>query len=382
MRSFNERAQLLGESIFTTLSAQAKAAGAINLSQGFPDFEGPQWVRDLAKSALDRAGKNQYAPAYGAPGFLAALSASYQKHYHLSYDPQGEVLVTNGATEALYCALTALLNPGDEVVVFEPYYDSYLASVQLAGARLKPVTLNLPDLSFDLEDLRAQVSEKTKLLVLNNPHNPTGKVFSPEELEAIAQLAVEFDLWVLSDEVYEFLTFEAPHQPIAQLPGMRERTLTISSVGKTLSLTGWKIGWVCGPRELIAEVNRIHQYVSFCVAHPLQEALAEAWPQMDGYLAEFRATYLNRRNLLVSGLKDCGLEVLSPQGTYFALARTPEGTDDLNYCQELITLKKVATIPLSPFYGRSDQGRRWVRFCFAKREETLLNALVNLRGPA
>jgi N-succinyldiaminopimelate aminotransferase len=368
------------ESIFSTITQLSNAHQAINLAQGFPDFDGPSWVRDLAKAALSRE-KNQYAPSYGIPSLRAAIARNYEKHYSLSYDPAAEILVTNGATEAIYCAVKALVNPGDEVVVFEPLYDSYAAALQLARAEIKIVTLKAPDFNYELVELKAAVNSKTKLLILNNPHNPAGKVFTVRELDEIAALARENDFYVMSDEVYEFLTFENKHVPIASLPGMKDRVITISSIGKTLSLTGWKIGWACGPAALIKAAHNVHQFVSFCVAHPLQEAIAEALPRMDAYLAQFRAAYAARRILLVDGLKARGYDVRTPQGTYFAVARIPEGREDVEYCRELIVAKKVAAIPMSAFYLRSGEGRKLIRFCFAKKEETLRKALERL-GPS
>jgi len=379
VKSVNFETQNLKESIFSTITGLALQHQAINLAQGFPDFEGPQWILDLAKSALDQ-GKNQYAPSFGIAPLREAIAAIYRHTYGLEFDPGKEIVVTNGATEAIYSTVRALLNPGDEVVAFEPLYDSYLASVQLAKGVLKPVTLKLPDFHFDVEELRRQITPRTKLLILNNPHNPTGRVFTRAELEGIARIAVENDLYVLSDEVYEYLTFDVPHIPIATLPGMGERTLTISSIGKTLSLTGWKIGWVCAPAPLAKAVHNIHQFISFCVAHPLQAALAQALPRLGEYLPQFRADYHARRDLLVGGLKELGFQVIAPQGTYFAIAQVPEGTSDVEYSQNLILTKKVATIPTSPFYIQSQEGKKLVRFCFAKKETTLKQALENLKG--
>jgi len=377
MKPVNSIVESFKESIFTTLTQLAIKHEAINLAQGFPDFDGPAWIHDLAKTAIAE-GKNQYAPSYGIPSLRAAIAKNYERFYSLKYDPANEVLITNGATEAIYCAITALINPGDEVIVFEPLYDSYAASLQLAKADIKVVTLKAPDFNFDLVTLKFQVSEKTKLLILNNPHNPTGKVFSKQELIDIADLARKYDFYIMTDEVYEFLTFDGQHIPIASLPGMKERVITISSIGKTLSLTGWKIGWACGPAALINAVHNVHQFVSFCVARPLQEAIAEALGRLDEYLPEFRAAYAKRRALLVDGLKSRGFKVMTPQGTYFAVSEVPDGRDDVEFTKDLIAKKKVAAIPMSAFYLRSTEGTKLIRFCFAKREETLCKALSNL----
>ncbi|OGH00504.1 MAG: hypothetical protein A2600_05785 [Candidatus Lambdaproteobacteria bacterium RIFOXYD1_FULL_56_27] len=379
MKPLNPLLSRLEESIFSTITQLSNQHQAINLAQGFPDFEGPQWVLELAQEALLAGGKNQYAPSWGLPALRQALADSYRSLYGLTYDPAQEILVTNGATEAIYATIAALVSPRDEVVAFEPLYDSYLASVTLAQGNLKTVTLNAPGFGFDLEELKAQVGPKTKLLILNSPHNPTGKVFSQKELEEIAQLAERFDFYILSDEVYEFLTYQVPHLPVASLPGMQKRVITCSSVGKTFSLTGWKIGWVAAPKELAAGIHKVHQYLCFCVTHPLQVALAKAWPQWPDHLTQFRREYQHKRDLLAQGLTQAGFEVLVPQGTYFLLAQTPPGKTDLEFCRELILDCKVATIPTSVFYQHSDQGKRMIRFCFAKRETTLNQALAQLQ---
>lgn len=377
MKPFNKNTLALKESIFTTITQLAIKNAAINLAQGFPDFDGPDFVLKTAERIL-KEGRNQYAPALGAPSLLNAIAGNYKKYYNLEYNPAGEILVTNGATEAIYCTISALVNEGDQVVTFEPMYDSYLAAVNLAGAQIKAVTLNQPDFTFDPAELKAAVSDKTKLLILNNPNNPTGHVFNLEELTLIAQLAVKHDFYVLSDEVYEFLTFEKKHIPMATLPNMKERVITISSVGKTLSLTGWKVGWACSSPEIIKAINSVHQFVSFCVAHPLQLAIAEVWPNLDNYLAEFKKSYLSKRDLLTKGLQELGFKVFVPEGTYFALAQVPNGQTDIEYCQKLILEKKVAVIPTSAFYIKSNEGQKFIRFCFAKKDETLIQGLKNL----
>ena len=351
---------------------------AINLSQGFPDFDGPSWVSDLAVKALKEA-KNQYAPSMGVLSLREAIAHNYARFYNYQVNPLSEVVVTNGATEAIFCACLALLNPGDEVVVLEPFYDSYLASIKLSGAKAIPVTLKAPDFHFDIEELKAAISDKTKLLIVNNPHNPTGKVFTAEEIKIIGDLAKKHDFYLLSDEVYEFLTFDVAHKPTATYEDLKERTITISSTGKTFGLTGWKIGWAIGPAALIKAIHNVHQFSTFCVAHPLQVAMAEALMKMDEYLVDFRADYKKKKELLVTGLKELGFNVLSPKGTYFAMALLPEGENDIDYCKKLIVEKKVATIPTSAFYIKSDEGSRMIRFCFAKKDETLLGALENLK---
>lgn len=377
MKALNTIVEQFSESIFSTMTRLAMENKAINLSQGFPDFDGPRWVIDLAAKALTEE-KNQYAPSMGILPLRQVIADNYQRLYDLKVDALSEVVVTNGATEAIFCTCLALLNPGDEVVILEPSYDSYSASINLTGAKAIPVTLKAPDFHFDIEELKAAVSDKTKLLIVNNPHNPTGKVFSAAEIKIIGDLAKKHDFYLLSDEVYEFLTFDLAHKPTATYDDLKERTITISSTGKTFGLTGWKIGWAVGPAKLIKAIHNVHQFSTFCVAHPLQVAMAQALNNLDQYLVGFKADYLRKKNLLVNGLKECGFNVLSPQGTYFAMVLLPEGENDIDYCKKLILEKKVATIPTSAFYLKSNEGSRMIRFCFAKKDETLHQALSNL----
>lgn len=378
MKPLNTTVEQFSESIFSTMTKMAMENKAINLSQGFPDFDGPAWVSDLAAKALKEE-KNQYAPSMGILPLREAIAHNYNRFYGYNLNPLSEIVVTNGATEAIFCACLALLNPGDEVVVLEPFYDSYLASIKLAGAKAIPVTLKAPDFRFDLNELKAAISEKTKLLIVNNPHNPTGKVFSAQEIKVIGDLAREHDFYLLSDEVYEFLTFDIAHKPTATYEDLRERTITISSTGKTFGLTGWKIGWAAGPASLIKAIHNVHQFSTFCVAHPLQVAMAEALMKMDEYLVEFKSEYKRKKEILVQGLKEAGFDVLAPKGTYFVMALLPEGENDIETCKKLILEKKVATIPTSAFYLKSDEGSRMIRFCFAKKDETLQAALKNLK---
>lgn len=378
MKPISTTVKYFQESIFTTMTKLALEHKAINLSQGFPDFDGPRWVIDLASKALGE-NKNQYAPSMGILPLREAIAHNYKRFYNFDLNPLNEVVVTNGATEAIFCTCMALLNPGDEVIVLEPFYDSYLASIKLAGARVVPVTLRAPDFSFDLNELKAAINSKTKLLIVNNPHNPTGKIFTSDEIKIIGKLARENDFYILSDEVYEFLTFETKHVPTACYEDLKERTITISSAGKTFGLTGWKIGWAIGSAEVIKAIHNVHQFSTFCVAQPFQWALAEALVKMDDYLLEFKAEYLKKRNFLVSGLKECGFNVLNPAGTFFVMALLPKGETDVDYCKKLILEKKVATIPTSAFYLKSDEGTKMIRFCFAKKDETLESALVNLK---
>lgn len=378
MKELNKTVGQFNQSIFSSITGLAIKHGAINLAQGFPDFEGPDWILELAQKALVDH-KNQYAPSYGLLSLRQNISAQYETYYNLSYRAEDEILVTNGATEAIYCTIGALINPGDEVIVFEPFYDSYLAALQMAQAKIKFVTLKKPDFNFDFNELKNSFSEKTKLVILNSPHNPTGKVFSKSELEEVASLAVAHNCYILSDEVYEFLTYDCAHMPLACLPEMKSRVLTVSSIGKTLSLTGWKIGWVCGPADLIKAIHHLHQFVTFCVAHPLQDAIAKAIPNLSSYIINFKKDYREKRDLLCDQLRQLNWKVYQPKGTYFALAEVPHGFSDLEFCQNLIIDKKVASIPLSSFYAQSDEGKSLIRFCFAKKNQTLVSAVNNLK---
>lgn len=375
-RSFvTSRLRPFGTSVFAEMTALANEHGAINLSQGFPDFEGPADIVDEAVRAL-REGHNQYARSMGMPKLVEAIAAHQRAHYGLEVDPLRGVVVTCGATEAIAVALLGLLEPGDEVLLFEPFYDSYPAMVALAGAVPRFVTLRFPDFTLDEEQLRAQLSPKTRMIVLNTPHNPTGKVFTRAELDVIARVVEERDLLVLADEVYEHLTFDdAVHVPFATLPGMFARTLTASSTGKTYSFTGWKVGWLTGPPALVAAAQAAHQFTSFAGATPLQLAMGEALTRFsDAFFAELRREYTERRDFLVRALEECGFDVAVPRGTYFVLAdftRLFDG-DDRAFARHLTAYAKVAAIPPTPFYAAApEEGRRLARFAFCKKRETL-----------
>jgi aspartate/methionine/tyrosine aminotransferase len=378
MKSFNSTVENFKESIFSTMTKMANEHNAINLSQGFPDFDGPSFVIDYAKNALMQGhiGKNQYAPSMGILPLRENIARNYQRFYKLDYNPNTEIVITNGATEAIFCTIMGLVNPLDEVIVFEPFYDSYLATIEMARAVPVPVTLKRPDFKYDLNDLKKAITSKTKLLILNNPHNPTGKVWSKEEITEIAKLAEEYDFYILSDEVYEFLTYDVAHSPTATFSDLYKRTITISSTGKTFGLTGWKIGWACAPAPILKMIHSVHQFNVFCVAHPLQIAMSEALSHMDNYLPKFKQLYREKRDYLYNGLKELGFNLYHPQGTYFIVSFI-QG-NDVEYCQKLIKEKKVATIPTSAFYKKSNEGDSMIRFCFAKKDETLKMAIANL----
>ncbi|WBO64871.1 pyridoxal phosphate-dependent aminotransferase [Streptomyces camelliae] len=380
----NRRLAEFGTTIFAEMSALATATGSINLGQGFPDTDGPEEVREAAVRALREGRGNQYPPGPGIPELRTAIAGHQLRRYGLSYDPDTEVLVTAGATEAIAASLLALLEPGDEVVALEPYYDSYAASIAMAGGRRVPVTLRPDGGSFrlDLDELRAAVTDATRLLLINTPHNPTGTVLTRAELAAIAELAVERDLLVVTDEVYEHLVFdEAEHIPLATLPGMRERTVTIGSAGKTFSFTGWKVGWVTADGPLVSAVRTAKQYLTYVSAGPFQYAIAEALRLPDAYFDGFRADLRRKRDLLGDGLRAAGFEVYQPQGTYFITTDiTPFGEKDAYaFCRALPERCGVVAIPNSVFYDDPDAGRSQVRFTFCKRDDVLAEATGRLR---
>ena len=379
------RMQPFGTTIFAEMSALAVRTGAVNLGQGFPDTDGPAEMLEAAVEAL-RGGRNQYPPGPGIPELRAAVAAHQQRFWHLAYDPDGEVLITAGATEAIAASILAFCEPGDEVVCFEPYYDSYAASIALAGAVRKPVTLRPgPDgrYGFDAAELAKAFGPRTRLVLLNSPHNPTGKVFTPAELGSIAALCRQHDAYAVTDEVYEHLVFDdasAAHTPLATLPGMRERTLRISSAGKTFSCTGWKVGWVSGPSALVSAVLRVKQFLTFVNAAPLQPAVAVALGLPDAYYDAYRADLQAKRDLIVAGLTGAGFDMLTPEGTYFVTADiTPLGGEDgVDFCRTLPERCGVVAVPTQVFYDDVDAGRRLIRFAFCKRPEVLAEAVRRL----
>ena len=376
------RMRPFGTTIFTEMSALAVRTGAVNLGQGFPDTDGPASMLDVAAEAL-HSGHNQYPPGPGIPALRAAIAAHQRAYWQLEYDPDTEIVVTAGATEAIAAAILGLCEPGDEVVCFEPYYDSYAASIALAGAVRRPVTLRPgPDgrYTFDPGQLRGAFGPRTRLVLLNSPHNPTGKVFTPAELAAVAGLCVEHDVYAVTDEVYEHLVFAGEHRPLAGLPGMRERTIQISSAGKTFSCTGWKVGWACGPAALVSTVFRVKQFLTFVNAGPLQPAVAHALALPGSYFSGFRDDLRAKRDLLVAGLTEAGFAVYPPEGTYFVTADiTPlGGTDGVTFCRELPERCGVVAVPTQVFYDDVEAGRRLVRFAFCKRPEVLTEAVSRL----
>ncbi|MGW3493883.1 pyridoxal phosphate-dependent aminotransferase [Streptomyces sp. NPDC001020] len=386
----NRRLAEFGTTIFAEMSALALSTGAINLGQGFPDTDGPQEIREAAVRALRDGHGNQYPPGPGVPELRTAVAAHQQRRYGLTYDPDTEVLVTAGATEAIAATLLALVEPGDEVIALEPYYDSYAACIAMAGGRRVPVTLRPrhgEDAGFrlDLDELRDAVTDRTRLLLINTPHNPTGTVLTRDELRAIADLAVERDLLVVTDEVYEHLVFDhAEHLPLATFPGMHERTVTISSAGKTFSFTGWKVGWVTAAPGLVAAVRSAKQFLTYVSSGPFQYAVAEALAFPDTYFEAFRTDLRAKRDLLASGLAQAGFEVFRPAGTYFITTdiRPLGESDGFAFCRALPERAGVVAIPNAVFYDHRETGAPFVRFAFCKRTEVLEEAVRRLKALA
>lgn len=384
----NRRLAGFGTTIFAEMSALAVRTGSLNLGQGFPDTDGPDEIREAAVRALRDGRGNQYPPGPGVPELRTAIADHQLRRYGLTHDPDTEVLVTAGATEAIAAAMLALLEPGDEVIALEPYYDSYAACIAMAGGTRVPVTLR-PDrdtgtFRLDLGELRAAVTPRTRLILLNTPHNPTGTVLTREELAAVAALACERDLLVVTDEVYEHLVFEGEHIPLASFPGMRERTVSISSAGKTFSFTGWKVGWVTASGPLVSAVRTAKQYLTYVSAGPFQYAIAEALRLPDSYFDSFRADLRRKRDLLGDGLRAAGFEVYRPRGTYFITTDiTSFGEKDAYaFCRALPERCGVVAIPNSVFYDDLDAGRSQVRFTFCKKDDVLREAVDRLRGLA
>ena len=385
MHQIAHRLDGVSTTVFAEMSALAMRTGALNLGQGFPDTDGPSMVIDTAVDAL-RSGRNQYPPGPGISELRDAIAHHQRRFYGLEHDPASEVLVTTGATEAVAAALLALVNPGDEVLCLEPYYDSYVACLQMAGGVRVPITLRPPDFRIDLDRLDALAGPQTKVLLLNSPHNPTGMVLNEEERAHIARIAVERDLVVITDEVYEHLTFDGiEHRPLATYDGMRERTLAISSGGKTFSFTGWKIGWATGPADLVRATMMAKQFLTYTSGAPLQPAIAAALGLPDEYYQNFAATLQAKRDRLCAGLQEIGFEVFVPEGTYFVTTDIrPLGFDDgIAFCLALPERCGVVAIPHEVFYDDKAAGRPLVRWAFCKRDEVLdaaIDRLGALRG--
>ena len=370
-----------GTTIFSEMSALALEHDAVNLGQGFPDTDGPREVLEAARQAI-ADGRNQYPPGPGYPRLLTAIADHQRRFYGIEVDPRSEILVTVGATEAIAMTMLALVQRGDEVVMFEPYYDSYAATVALAGGVRRTSVLRFPDFAVDEASLRAAFSDRTRLVLLNTPHNPTGKVFTRAELDLICSLAREHDAWVVTDEVYEHLTFDdATHIPVASLPGMAERTLTISSAGKTFSTTGWKVGWVSGPAEAVAAVRSVKQFTTFSASGPFQLAVATGLALPDEVYASLASSLAGKRDLLLAGLAEMGIATAVPSGTYFVIADVASlgVTDALDFARTLPERAGVACVPVSAFCDDVAAARGLVRLAFCKEDHVIEEGLDRLR---
>ncbi|HJR36753.1 MAG TPA: pyridoxal phosphate-dependent aminotransferase [Nocardioidaceae bacterium] len=375
-----KRLQGIPATIFSEMSALAVRTEALNLGQGFPDQDGPDSVVEAAVAAL-RGGRNQYPPGPGIPELRQAVAAHQARHYGIELDPMSEVLVTTGATEAIAAAILALIDPGDEIIVLEPFYDSYVACIQMAGGIRRPVTLRAPDFRLDTAALRAAVTERTKAVLVNTPHNPTGTVLSRDELEAIASVAVEHDLIAITDEVYEHLLFDGrEHIPLCTLPGMWDRTVSISSAGKTFSFTGWKIGWATGPAGLVRAVESAKQWLTFSSGAPLQPAVAHALNEEAGYYTTLSRELEEKRDLLCAGLTKLDMDVYVPEGTYFVTSDVSRYgyRDGLEFCLALPERAGVVAIPSQFFYDDADEGRHKIRWAFCKETEILEEGIRRL----
>jgi N-succinyldiaminopimelate aminotransferase len=373
-----------GTTIFAEMSELAQRTGAINLGQGFPDTDGPREMLEAAIEAI-RSGRNQYPPGAGVPELRLAIAEHQRRFYDLSVDPDREVLVTAGATEAIAAVILGLCEPGDEVVTFEPYYDCYAATIALAGGVRRTSVLRFPDFTVDEVTLRAAFSARTRLVLLNTPHNPTGKVFSRAELDLICSLAREHDAWVVTDEVYEHLVFDGlAHIPVATLPGMADRTITISSAGKTFSATGWKVGWLHGPAEAVAAARTVKQFLTYVASGPFQPAVAVALGLGDDTYQGVASSLRAKRDLLCDGLSAAGLTVARPAATYFVIAdAAPLGVSEaLDFCRQMPALCGVVGVPVSVFCDDKETTRTLVRFAFCKRDEILNEAVVRLAALA
>lgn len=376
-----DRLRGFGTTIFAEMTALAIETGSINLGQGFPDTDPPPEVAEAAIRAI-RDGHNQYPPGPGIPDLREAICGHQERFYDRSLDPRTEVLVTTGATEAIAATMISLLDPGDEVVMFEPYFDSYAATVAMAGGvrHVVPLVLDGGEWGFDPEQLRAAITPRTKLLLINTPHNPTGKVLTHAESELIAGIAIEHDLIVVTDEVYEHLAYDAPHIPLATLPGMADRTLTISSGGKTFQCTGWKVGWITGPAELVAAVRTSKQFLTYVSSGPFQYGIAAGLRLGDDYFSDLSSGLKARRDELSTGLAAIGLTPPKADGGYFLTTDVSDiGIDDaMEFCLELPTRAGLVAIPSSAFYDDVERGRSYVRWAFCKRPEVIAASVERL----
>ena len=376
----SDRLSPFGVTIFTEMTRLAVEHDAINLGQGFPNWDGADFVKDAAARSMEEGGHDQYPPSPGIPQLRGALAARYGPLLGRELDPETEITVTCGCTEALAASFLGLIDPDDEVVVIEPYYDAYPVDIALAGAIPRFVALRAPDFALDPTELRAVFSPKTKAIIVNNPHNPTGRVLTTDELQAIADVCLEFDAIAICDEVYEEMTFDCAHQRLATFDGMADRTLTLSSLGKTFSLTGWKLGWGIGPAELTSGLRSAHQFLTFTTPTPVQHGAVAAMGAPASFYEDMRTSYQGKRDLLAKGLEAAGFDPHIPQGTYFLMAGHPDAGDDREFCRRLVAKAGVVTIPPSVFYSRPELGAGLVRFAFCKDEDVLEEAIARLEA--
>ncbi|HEX3879545.1 MAG TPA: aminotransferase class I/II-fold pyridoxal phosphate-dependent enzyme [Bryobacteraceae bacterium] len=373
------------ESVIREMTRLAVRYGATNLAQGFPDFPAPAGIKQAAVDAID-ADINQYSVTWGAKPFREAIAAKYARHYSMEFDPEREITVCCGATEGMIATMLAVIDPGDEVVLFEPFYENYNPDTQLSGAKVRYVTLHAPDWTFDREELRRAFNGRTKAIVLNSPNNPTGKVFTREELEFIAGLCHEFDALAITDEIYEHILYDGSvHVPIISLPGMRERSVLVNSMSKTYSVTGWRVGWVLAPPDLTDSIRKVHDFLTVGAASPLQQAGVMAMGLPDEYYANLSAEYVGKRDHLVASLTEAGLRCSVPRGAYYIMANISnlDLGDDIAFVRHLIENIGIAAVPGSSFFSHPADGANWVRFCFCKKYETLDTArrkLLSLKG--
>lgn len=382
MKSLANRIEEIENSIFGIMSKRALENQAVNLGQGFPDFDGPIWIIDSAYEAM-KSGKNQYAPTEGIFSLRKNIRTVYEKFYCINFNPENEITITTGATEALFSTINAIVNFGDEVILFEPFYDAYLSDVLLAGGRPRFVTLRKPNFSFDSDELISAITPKTKAIIINSPNNPTGKVFLEEEMKFIVELAKKHDFYIISDEVYEFITYDNfQHIPLLKFDDKKERVIMISSTAKTFSMTGWKIGWAIANPSITDAIRKVHQWTTFAVNTPGQHAMAYAFSKTEEYISELKQTYQRKRDLIIEELNDSIFKPIKPNGSYFLMVEIPKefNLDAEALSEEMIKKYGIATIPASAFYKKSPEGKTMLRICFAKKDKTLKEGIKRIKS--
>ena len=384
MKALSYITERFGESVIREMTRICDQKGGYNLAQGFPDFDAPEEIKEAAIRAI-RNGANQYPVTFGEPKLRQAIAEKVQRYNQISCDPETDITVTCGATEAMIATLKAVVNPGDEIIVFEPFYENYGPDAILSGASPRYVALKPPTWHYEADELAAAFNANTKAVIINTPNNPTGKVFSREELEEIANLCQKWDCLAITDEIYEHILYDGEqHCSIASLPGMAERTVTINSVSKTYSVTGWRVGWAIAQKEITSRIRKVHDFLTVGAPTPFQEAAAFALHSPDSYYEKLRTRYLQSRDLLFQTLQEAGFGVTSPKGSYYIIAQTERlmerlgAADDLAFSLKLIDHTGVATVPGGSFYATPGQGRTQVRFCFCKKKETLQQVKINL----